>query len=141
MTPDAPSDRLRVLHVITSGERRGAEMFAADLIRALSASGVDQRVAVLRGSPPFPAGFEAPVNVLSSERGRPIPGLRMDPMIAWRLRSLCRRWRPHVVQVHGGEAFKFAALVAGRRDGSCIAVSVCPRSVRPEGSRSARTAS
>ncbi len=91
-------------------------MFAADLIRALSASGVDQRVAVLRGSPPHPAGFEAPVDVLSSGRGRLIPGLRMDPMIAWRLRSLCRRWRPHVVQVHGGEPFKYAALVAGRRD-------------------------
>ncbi len=37
MSPDAPSDRLRVLHVITTGDRRGAEMFAADLIRALSA--------------------------------------------------------------------------------------------------------
>ncbi len=116
MTPDALSDRLRVLHVITTGDRRGAEMFAADLIRALSASGVDQRVAVLRGSPPHPAGFEAPVDVLSSRRGRLIPGIRMDPMIAWRLRSLCRSWRPHVVQVHGGEPFKYAALVAGRRD-------------------------
>ena len=91
-------------------------MFAADLIRALSAAGVDQRVAVLRGALPLPARFEAPVEVLSSGRGRPIPGLRMDPMIAWRLRSLCRRWRPHVVQVHGGEPFKYAALVAGRRD-------------------------
>ena len=91
-------------------------MFAADLIRALSASGVDQHVAVLRGSQPLPAGFEAPVDVLSSGHGRQIPGLRMDPMIAWRLRSLCRRWRPHVVQVHGGEPFKYAALVAGRRD-------------------------
>ncbi len=116
MSPDTPSDRLRVLHIITTGDRRGAEMFAADLIRALSASGVDQRVAVLRGSPPLPAGFEAPVAVLSSGRGRLIPGLRMDPRIAWRLRSLCRRWRPHVVQVHGGEPFKYAALVAGRRD-------------------------
>ena len=116
MTPDAPGDRLRVLHVITTGDRRGAEMFAADLIRALAESGIDQRVAVLRGSPPYPAGFEAPVDVLSSGRGRLIPGLRMDPMIAWRLRSLCRRWRPHVVQVHGGEPFKYAALVAGRRD-------------------------
>jgi glycosyltransferase involved in cell wall biosynthesis len=116
MRPDTPTDRLRVLHIITTGDRRGAEMFAADLIRALSASGVDQRVAVLRGSPPFPAGFDAPVEVLSSGRGRLIPGLRMDPRIAWRLRSVCRRWRPHVVQVHGGEPFKYAALVAGRRD-------------------------
>ena len=116
MTPGAPARRLRVLHVITTGDRRGAEMFAADLIRALGAAGVDQRVAVLRGSPPFPAGFEAPVEVLSSGHGRLIPGLRMDPMIAWRLRSVCRRWRPHVVQVHGGEPFKYAALVGGRRD-------------------------
>jgi glycosyltransferase involved in cell wall biosynthesis len=116
MTPDTQSNRLRVLHVITTGDRRGAEMFAADLIRALSASGVDQRVAVLRGSPPHAAGFEAPVEVLASGRSRLIPGIRMDPMIAWRLRALCRRWRPDVVQVHGGEPFKYAALVAGRRD-------------------------
>ena len=73
MSPGAPNDRLRVLHVVTTGERRGAEMFASDLIRALAASGVDQRVAVLRGSPPFPAGFEAPVEVLSSGHGRQIP--------------------------------------------------------------------
>jgi glycosyltransferase involved in cell wall biosynthesis len=116
MSPTAASDRLRVLHVISTGERRGAEMFAADLIHALAGAGVDQRVAVLRGSPPLPAGFEAPTTVLASASQGLVPGLRMDVGIAWRLWSICRRWRPHVVQAHGGEPFKYVALVAGRRD-------------------------
>jgi glycosyltransferase involved in cell wall biosynthesis len=107
---------LRVLHVITTGERRGAEMFAADLIHALAAAGVDQRVVVLRGSLPLPAGYEAPTVVLTDQRRGQIPGLRMDARAAWRLRSICRGWRPHVVQAHGGEPFKYVALVAGRRD-------------------------
>jgi glycosyltransferase involved in cell wall biosynthesis len=116
MSPEVTSDRLRILHVISTGERRGAEMFAADLIHALAADDVDQRVAVLRGSPPWAAGFEAPTTVLASEQPGRIPGLRMDLGTAWRLRSICRRWRPHVIQAHGGEPFKYVALVAGRRD-------------------------
>jgi glycosyltransferase involved in cell wall biosynthesis len=104
---------MRVLHVIATGDRRGAEMFAADLIRALSTAGVDQLVAVLRGSPPFSASYEAPTAALSPTRGRTIPGVRADPRILLRLRSIRRGWRPDVVQAHGGEPFKYAALSGG----------------------------
>ena len=116
MTQHRDRDRLRVLHVITTGDRRGAEMFAADLIRALARDGVDQRVAVLRGSVPLAAGYEAPIDILSSTRTDLIPGLRIDPRVGWALRSICRRWQPHVVQAHGGEPFKYVALAARRRN-------------------------
>jgi glycosyltransferase involved in cell wall biosynthesis len=103
---------MRILHVVATGERRGAELFAADLIRELTSAGVNQQVAVVRGSPPFPAAYEAEAKVLS---GRPllIPGLRIDGRAVLRLRALCRRLRPHIIQAHGGEPLKYAAMAAG----------------------------
>jgi glycosyltransferase involved in cell wall biosynthesis len=106
-------ERIRVLHVITTGERRGAEMFAADLIRYLSEADVDQRVAVLRGSFPLPVGYEAASTILPSSRRR-LPGMTVDPATVNALRSLCRFWSPHIVQAHGGQPFTHATLAARR---------------------------
>jgi glycosyltransferase involved in cell wall biosynthesis len=106
---------MRVLHVITTGERRGAEMFAADLIRGLNGAGIEQLVAVLHGSRPVSAGYEAPTEILAATRVDVIPGLHVDPRVVRRLMSICRRWRPDVIQAHGGDPFTYAAL-AGRRD-------------------------
>ena len=39
---------MRILHVVATAQRRGAEIFASDLVRALNATGVEQRVVVLR---------------------------------------------------------------------------------------------
>lgn len=93
--------RLRVLHVVATGTRRGAETFAADLISALDA---EQRVAVLRADR-VELDFGAPVTVLSSGRWR-VPLTRVDVNAVRVLRRLLRRTKPDVIQVHGGEALK-----------------------------------
>lgn len=57
---------LRVLHLVTTGQRRGAEIFASDLIQALGED-VSQRVAVLqdvRNDVPY----AAPTKVLPAGR-------------------------------------------------------------------------
>jgi glycosyltransferase involved in cell wall biosynthesis len=99
------------LHVVATGERRGAEVFASDLARSLADLGVDQRVVVLHGSvvhARFPAAVET---VGGSHR---LPGVRLDPRAIRRLRRIVTTWDPHVVQVHGGEALKHSvAALAG----------------------------
>ena len=101
---------MRILHLIATGQRRGAEVFASDLIAALDAPDLDQRVAVLHGDPPWAVGFGAPVTAL---RARPGP-LHTGAVAG--LRRLLRDWRPDLVTAHGGEPLKYAALagVGGR---------------------------
>jgi glycosyltransferase involved in cell wall biosynthesis len=98
----------RVLHVVATGERRGAEVFAGDLVGALDGE-IEQRVAILRaeGAPEVP--YAAPVDMLAPT-SRPLPGIRVDPRMVRRLRAIIEDWRPRVVQVHGGEPLKHALL-------------------------------
>lgn len=104
----------RVLHVIPTGERRGAEMFAFDLIRALNGSSTSHRVAVLRGSDPLPLAYEAPTALLPSS-GRTLPLVRMDARTLRALRHLVDEERPRVVHAHGGESLKYAILATRGR--------------------------
>jgi glycosyltransferase involved in cell wall biosynthesis len=99
----------RILHLVASRQRRGAEIAAADLIGAMGELGVHQQVATLRGGD---LGFPAPTEALWT--GWRVPGIRADGGAAWRLRGLLRSWRPDVVHAHGGEAFKHAALATRR---------------------------
>jgi glycosyltransferase involved in cell wall biosynthesis len=99
---------MRVLHVVATAQRRGAELFASDLIRTLNGDGVDQRVAVLRDPGMDDGHYEAPTDLLAS--GRVVPGARVDVGSVRGLRSSIRRFRPDVVQAHGGEALKHLAL-------------------------------
>lgn len=103
---------MRVLHVVTSAERRGAEIFASDLIRALRGGGVDQRVALLRGGESA-VEYACPVLVLKG-KGREIPGLRTNLGRVRSLRGLLEAWRPDVLQAHGGEPLKHAVLASRR---------------------------
>jgi glycosyltransferase involved in cell wall biosynthesis len=117
---------MRILHLIATGQRRGAEVFASDLIAALHAPGLDQRVAVLHGGPPWAVRFGAPASPLGARR-RPL-----DPGAVAGLRRLLRDWRPDLVQAHGGEPLKYAALAPGapivyRRIGSLSWLSSGPR--------------
>jgi glycosyltransferase involved in cell wall biosynthesis len=82
-------------------------VFAADLIKTLSLMGVDQNVAILRSTFPgveFPASTEVLTQV---ERGRAGASLRSGARLAWSVKSN----RPDIVQVHGGEPLKFAAIL------------------------------
>ena len=91
---------LRVLHVVATSQRRGAEIFAADLVHALEGKGIAQRVAILRSNGSRSVAYRAPVHGLTG--GGP------ERVIA--LRRLVRRSRPHVVQAHGGEAMAVSVL-------------------------------
>ncbi|MGH7267685.1 MAG: glycosyltransferase family 4 protein, partial [Candidatus Rokuibacteriota bacterium] len=111
--PDGPDEtsgeeRMRLLHVVATGTRRGAEVFASDLVGALGRLGIDQRVAVLRSTHRADVRYEAPVFELGSQWRRMWTGF--DPWALRRLRVLIDSWRPHVVQAHGGEAFERAVL-------------------------------
>ena len=107
---------MRVLHVVASGQRRGAEIFALGLIHALEASGVDQRVAILRDDGRgFTYGVPQTILSSSSRRRRPL-----DVQLARRLRRVIDTWRPDVVQLHGGETLKYAA--AARISGRSVVV-------------------
>jgi L-malate glycosyltransferase len=108
---------VRLLHVVATGQRRGAEIFAADLVRALHGNGIEQRVAVLRGADRV-VDFASPVSVLRNG-GRRLPGVRVDLGTLAALRDLIEQWRPDVVQVHGGEPLKHAVLAA-RSSGSPV---------------------
>ncbi|MGQ0670203.1 MAG: glycosyltransferase family 4 protein [Actinomycetota bacterium] len=106
---------MRVLHVVASGRRRGAEVFASDLAGALAQQGVVQRVAVLRASEGHAVSYAVPVTSLNG-KGMRVPGLRMDSRTLGALRGLIGGWKPDVIQAHGGEPLKYSVAVAlGRR--------------------------
>jgi glycosyltransferase involved in cell wall biosynthesis len=119
---------LRVLHVVATTNRRGGELFASDLVRALEAEGIEQRVAVLH--PPnglARVGFEAPTVVLGE--GWQTPGVRMSLEAVRALRRLVSGGRPHVVQAHGGEPFKYlvASGASGRSNLVYRRIGAAPR--------------
>lgn len=99
---------MRVLHVITSGHRRGGDVFASDLVAALQGTDLEQRVATLRAPEGEAVPFEAPVHILGSRR-RMLPGLNIDLQAVGKLSGLIGRWGPDVIQAHGGEPYKYAA--------------------------------
>lgn len=105
---------MRVLHVVAKAQRRGAEVFASDLVRALADRGVDQRVAIVRGNGNPDVDFAAPVTMLGAD-GKVTPGVRMHLGALLSLRNLVRDWAPDVVQAHGGEALKYSIPVSTRR--------------------------
>jgi glycosyltransferase involved in cell wall biosynthesis len=125
---------VRVLHLIATGQRRGAEMFASDLVAALDAEELDQRVAVLHGAPPWAVELRAPVTGLRAGASRR-PVLPLEPGAVLGLRRLLRDWRPDLVQAHGGHPLKYAAAatagggppVVYRRIGSVSWLSNRPR--------------
>lgn len=98
----------RVLHVVATDQRRGAEVFASDLIGSLDAT-IEQEVVVLR---PSTAG--ATVSFAAPVRRAPLgPFLRArSPLV---VAAAVRRWRPDVVLAHGGEPLRAAVLAPGRR--------------------------
>jgi glycosyltransferase involved in cell wall biosynthesis len=102
---------LRILHVVATGQHRGAEMFAHDLIGALL--DLDQRVALLRRAAGPTIRFLVPTDTLAE--GRLVPGLRLRPAAVLGLRDVIDEWDPHVVHAHGGEPLKYAVLAARGR--------------------------
>jgi glycosyltransferase involved in cell wall biosynthesis len=100
---------VRVLHIVATDKRRGAEQFAADLVRALDSPEIDQRVAILRSGGTASIRYDAPISLSGSAR-RPIGGLGADLGTLRALRRTVVEWRPQIVQAHGGDAQKLAEL-------------------------------
>lgn len=98
-------DDLRILHVVSTARRRGAEIFAADLIRLLAGAGISQRVAVLSASAPHQVNYDAPAVVLGDETSRGSSGWLRRLGV---LRRDVSAWRPDLVLAHGGDALKHA---------------------------------
>ena len=98
-----------MLHLVATAQRRGAEVFAADLVRAFRPTGIDQLVVVLDGAGSRSVTFDAPVAFLHGGVGG---GWRAKPRTVARLRDVVRGWHPNIIQAHGGEPL-FNAVLAG----------------------------
>jgi glycosyltransferase involved in cell wall biosynthesis len=100
---------LRVLHIAASDQRRGAEVFAADLI-GHTAHAVEHRMLFLRANSGATVTYPCPTRQIRAGHG----GRRAVPLAARDVRTELGRWRPNVVLAHGGEAFRTAAIAALR---------------------------
>jgi glycosyltransferase involved in cell wall biosynthesis len=100
---------VRVLHLVASRQRRGAEIFAADLVDGLASDGVTQQVVALRDHDEDIVSFNAPTSVLGANSSS---RLRIDLRAIIRLRGLVHSWNANVLQAHGGEALKYAVPAA-----------------------------
>lgn len=108
---------MKVLHVVASRERRGAEVFASALVNSLAGSDVDQRVAVLRAGRGDQVLFSAPTTEIGTATIR-VPGVRMSAAGVRNLKHAIASYRPDIIQAHGGEPLKYAlaaSLADGRR--------------------------
>ncbi len=103
---------LRVLDLLSSNQRRGAQVFAVQLLRALRGR-VDQRVAVLRESPDG-VRFDVPTVFLDGDR-MVLPGVRVSLRAVRALRRLISEWEPDIVHFSGGELLKHAVPAAAGR--------------------------
>lgn len=101
---------MRVLHVVATASRRGAEVFASTLATALARDGVDQHVAILRDAGEPAVEFGVPASILG-DGGRAFPGIRMEPGATRSLARIVSDFAPDVVQAHGGEPLKYALAV------------------------------
>ena len=108
---------MKVLHVVATQQRRGAEVFAATLIGALQGSGVEQCVAIVRSQVDPGLRFGVPEVYLTGPHRR--YNRRLDLTGVEKLRSSLRDLDPDVIHAHGGEALKYA-LAATRGRGERI---------------------
>lgn len=105
---------MRILQVAQKRQRRGAEVFAWQLGAWLTGAGHEVRHVYLyrdSGSSPLPLGrddvaLDRPQDTLLERLPLGNPALLAD------LHRLVRRWRPDIVQVNGGRAVKYGALVS-----------------------------
>jgi L-malate glycosyltransferase len=105
---------VRVLHIIATDQRRGAEVFAADLVQVLADAGVSQRVATLRGDGLARLRYAVP-NAKLPWGGGTIPGVGLDVRTVRGLVRAVREWRPDILQAHGGEALKYGLVASAGR--------------------------
>ncbi len=89
---------MRVLHVVSRDQRRGAETVALELAAALEGAAVVNRVVAL--APAATPSARAGIEVLDERATLGMIGL---PRRQARLRALVAGWRPDVIVAHGGD--------------------------------------
>ncbi len=115
-TPGAPVLRpgqtapIRVLHVVSRSQRRGAELVALELADELDR--LDHRNRVVALGPAFDGRRDPGLVPLGSSRRQRPPDLVAG---AWRLRRLLATDPADIVLAHGGWAAQAVALAARRR--------------------------
>ncbi len=110
---------MRVIHVVATNERRGAEIFASDLVGAIAnIGGVDQRVLIVRANGAGGVSFAASEEVIGGY-SRPIPGVGIDIGAARRVRGSLTSEGADVIVAHGGDPLKHV-LTALRGDGRSV---------------------
>jgi glycosyltransferase involved in cell wall biosynthesis len=100
---------IRVLHIVDSDQRRGAEVFASELTSVLKGQPVDQHVVTLAST--TTGGLDFSVQTSALPNGGPVlPLLKIDLRILFGLWRLIRRMNPDIIQGHGGDTLKYAAV-------------------------------
>ena len=99
MSPPAP--RIRVLHLLISLEPGGLENGVVNVINRLDRTRFESSVCCLKRAGEFARRIEDPAVVVHELGWRG----GNDPRLAWRLASLLRRTRPHVVHTRNAEPF------------------------------------
>jgi glycosyltransferase involved in cell wall biosynthesis len=106
----APPGRLRILHAVCHSHRRGSEMAALELARALDRSGHGNRLVAM--GPALDGGVDPDLPPLGrSWREGPT---ELVPL-AWRLRRLLSEEKVDIVLAHGSWPATVAALAVPRR--------------------------
>lgn len=96
---------LRILQLITRKQRRGAEIFAAQLSEKLFRKGFEVKVvSIFEGQDPLP--FSQEIDCLKGKRSQ-----RFWDWNAWRkLNNIIREFQPDLVQANASESLKYAAF-------------------------------
>jgi glycosyltransferase involved in cell wall biosynthesis len=97
---------LRILHLVTRRQHRGAEVFAAQLADGLIQEGHDARVVGLYEAPDNPlVPLLAAAEDLDGPSNRPLSYALVSKLVA-----LIREYRPDLVQANGSATLKYSAL-------------------------------
>ena len=109
--PPRAASAPRVLILVSSDQRRGAEVFADQLARGLRERHWATSLLALAGT-----GTDTRVNADVVTRRSPSDLGRLDLDVVWGLRRRMRQWRPDVVLANGGATLRYAAaaLIAMR---------------------------
>jgi glycosyltransferase involved in cell wall biosynthesis len=106
------SERVSILHVIYSPQRRGAEVFASQLAKSLESDGFHNAVCSLyeAGSGNGLSGELIRFSPIAAKRQGLPARLGLQPAILVKLTSILRELNPDIVLAHGSDTFKYVAM-------------------------------
>lgn len=106
---------MKVLHLVTAPQRRGAEIFAFELSRALDHRGHRTRIVYLYDLPPERRSASLPLRNgdqgLGGQKDHPferLPGIH--PGLARRILAAIDDFAPDIVQINGSRSVKYGCL-------------------------------